>query len=158
MILLAIQLGLLGPSSTTGMADAPLVPFHLCCPRVTQRFKLAPDSLGTRFSQLHLSASITGITAIGQCLGALGSEAPSGPGGSVKYFKGRGAEMEGLERVKNGRDANFTVGNPDPLSVSICFHAIPADFSLRQEHNRGQTEQDDPHSLWGDVESNNNLG
>lgn len=39
-----------------------------------------------------------------------------------------------------------------------CFHAIPADFSLRQEHNKGQPEQDDPHSVWGDVESNINLG
>lgn len=65
--------------------------------------------------------------------------------------------MEGLE-IKNGRDANFTVGNHGPLSGSMCFHAIPADFSLRQEHNKGQPEQDDPHSVWGDVESNINLG
>lgn len=38
---------------------------------MTQRFTLAPDSLGTGFSQLPFSASVTGITAIEQCLGAL---------------------------------------------------------------------------------------
>lgn len=66
--------------------------------------------------------------------------------------------MEWLKGIKNGRDANSTVGNPNPHSSSICFHAIPANFSFRQEHNKGQPKQDDPHSLWGDVESKNNLG
>lgn len=73
--------------------------------------------------------------------------------------------MEGLEGIQNRRGAEMltllmenihSLGLGAPRSYLFSCHTCR--FSLGQEHSKEQPEQDDPHSLWGDVEGNVHLG
>lgn len=66
--------------------------------------------------------------------------------------------MEGLEGIKNGRDGNFPTSQLEILSYSLApSDLVPYLLIFPSHRSSTKGSQSKPHSLWGNVESNNNL-